>query len=165
MLEGVQILIDRMEHFPQDFIYDPSSRAYGGHTPRFYSITQGLESVVQGHGGQDPFIHLTAEEKAALLVAYRKMARQAFTANIIAQTFDREEKEESRLTVNAPLKVGQGFQNAPLKAEGRQVLYYNESGLGATTCPFTQKINDQLRLEMQRMETEAKIRAWAKDSE
>ncbi len=165
MLEGVQILIDRMEHFPQDFIYDPSSRAYGGHTPRFYNIAQGLESILAGDGGRDPFMHLTAEEKAALLVAYRKMARQAFTANIIAQTFDREEKEESRLTVNAPLKVGQGFQNAPLKAEGRQVLYYNESGLGATISPSTQKINDQLRLEMQRMETEAKIRAWAKDSE
>jgi hypothetical protein len=164
MLEGVQILIDRMEHFPQDFIYDPSSRAYGGHTPRFYNIAQGLESILAGDGGRDPFMHLTAEEKAALLVAYRKMARQAFTANIIAQTFDREEKEDPRLMIT-PQKVGQGFQNAPLKAEGRQVLYYNESGLGATTSPLTQKINDQLRLEMQRMETEAKIRAWAKDSE
>lgn len=104
MLEGVQILIDRMEHFPQDFIYDPNSRGYGGHTPRFYSITQGLESVVQGHSGQDPFTHLTAEEKAALLVAYRKMTRQAFTANIIAQTFDREEKEADARRV-VPQKV------------------------------------------------------------
>lgn len=163
MLEGVQILIDRMEHFPQDFIYDPSSRAYGGHTPRFYNIAQGLESILAGDGGRDPFMHLTAEEKAALLVAYRKMARQAFTANIIAQTFDREEKEDPRLMI-APQKVG-GFQTAQIKGEGRQVLYYNESGLGATTSPLTQKINDQLRLEMQRMETEAKIRAWAKDSE
>lgn len=158
MLEGVQILIDRMEHFPQDFIYDPSSRAYGGHTPRFYNIAQGLEAVLTVDNGVDPFPHLTAEEKAALLVAYRKMMRQAFTANIIAQTFDREEKEDPRLTVNAPLKVSQGFQTATLKGEGRQVLYYQSNGL-------TQKGNDQLRLEMQRRETEARIRAWAKDSE
>lgn len=126
MLEGVQILIDRMEHFPQDFIYDPSSRAYGGHTPRFYNIAQGLESILAGDGGRDPFMHLTAEEKAALLVAYRKMARQAFTANIIAQTFDREEKKDPRRVV--PKKVGQGFQNAPLKAEGSNVAYYGSNG-------------------------------------
>lgn len=92
MLEGVQILIDRMEHSPQDFIYDPSSRAYGGHTPRFYNIAQGLDSILAEDGGRDPFMHLTAEEKAALLVAYRKMMRQAFTATIIALTFDREER-------------------------------------------------------------------------
>lgn len=158
----MQILIDRMEHSPQDFIYDPSSRAYGGHTPRFYNIAQGLDSILAEDGGRDPFMHLTAEEKAALLVAYRKMMRQAFTATIIALTFDREEKEEPRLTVTAPLKVGQGFQTAPLKAEGRQVLYYQSNGAEVAR---QQDINEKLRQEVYRMETEAKIRAWAKDSE
>lgn len=160
MLEGVQILIDRMESNPEDFVRQPGYYTYGDAAPRFMHISDSLESILAGEGGRDPFVHLTAEEKAALLVAYRKMMRQAFTANIIAQTFDREEKEDPRLMIT-PQKVGQGFQNAPLKAEGRQVLYYNESGLGATISPSTQKINDQLRLEMQRMEARAKIRALA----
>ena len=117
LLEGVQILIDRMEHFPQDFFQDPQrSQIFNPTTPRFYHIAQSLESLLHGDGGPDPFVHLTSEEKAALLVAYRKMRRQAFTANIIALTFDREEKATS------------GFARAQAKAEGANVAYYGSSG-------------------------------------
>ena len=125
-LEGVQILIDRMEAYPQDFIYDQSSRAYGEPTPRFYSVAQSLEGVIQGPPGVDPFPHLTAEEKAALLVAYRKMMRQAFTADVIAKTFDRGEPEEKqrRFVVQPKKSTSQVFANAPVKAEGANVAYY-----------------------------------------
>lgn len=126
MLEGVQILIDRMESNPEDFIRQPGYYAYGDEAPRFMHIADALESVLAGDGGRDPFMHLTSEEKAALLVAYRKMARQAFTANIIAQVFGDEHKHKRVLVT--PKKVGQGFQNAPLKAEGSNVAYYGSNG-------------------------------------
>lgn len=131
MLEGVQILIDRMESNPEDFIRQPGYYTYGDDAPRFMHISDYLESILAGDGGRDPFMHLTAEEKAALLVAYRKMARQAFTANIIAQVFG--EAEKRKRVVVTPKKVGQGFQNAPLKAEGADIAMY------------THPINEHLR--------------------
>ena len=133
-LEGVQILIDRMEAYPQDFIYDQSSRAYGEPTPRFYSVAQSLEGVIQGPPGVDPFPHLTAEEKAALLVAYRKMMRQAFTASVIATTFDTEGKEERKRVVVKTKHSG--FGQAPVKREGDLVEYYSNNGLHAQINPW-----------------------------
>jgi hypothetical protein len=131
MLEGVQILIDRMESNPEDFMRQPRYYTHGEETPRFMHIADALESILAGDGGRDPFMHLTAEEKAALLVAYRKTARQAFTANVIAQVFGDEEKRKRVLVT--PKKVGQGFQTAPIKGEGADITMY------------THPINEHLR--------------------
>jgi hypothetical protein len=125
MLEGVQILIDRMESNPEDFVRQPRYYTLGDDAPRFMHIADALESVLAGDGGRDPFMHLTAEEKAALLVAYRKMARQAFTANIIAQVFGDEEKRKRVLVTKRQASL---TTTAPVKAEGADVGYYAPNG-------------------------------------
>jgi len=122
MLEGVQILIDRMESNPEDFIRQPGYYTYGDDAPRFMHIADALEEVLMGNEANTRFLHLTSEEKAALLVAYRKMMRQAFTAGVIAQVFG--EAEKRKRVVVTPKKVGQGFQTAPLKAEGADAMVY-----------------------------------------
>lgn len=126
MLEGVQILIDRMESNPEDFVRQPGYYTLGEDAPRFIHIADALEEVLMGRADSNRFLHLTSEERAALLVAYRKMMRQAFTASVISQVFGDEHKHK-RLLVT-PTKVGQGFQNAPLKAEGSNVVYYGSNG-------------------------------------
>jgi len=125
MLEGVQILIDRMESNPEDFVRQPRYYTHGDEAPRFMDIGDALKEVLMGHEANTRFLHLTAEEKAALLVAYRKMMRQAFTAGVIAQVFGDEEKRKRVLVTK---KVGQGFQTAPLRAEGADVGYYGSNG-------------------------------------
>ena len=114
-----------MEAYPQDFIYTGED-ARRGTTPRFHHIASGLEAILHGVEARDQFIHLTTEEKAALLVAYRKMMRQAFTAQVIATTFDRDEPEEKqrRFVVQPKKSTSQVFANAPVKAEGANVAYY-----------------------------------------
>jgi hypothetical protein len=126
MLEGVQILIDRMESNPEDFVRQPRYYTHGDEAPRFMHIADALESILAGGGGRDPFMHLTAEEKAALLVAYRKMMRQAFTATVIAKLFEQKEEPEVdskgkqvRITTKAPA-LGAGFGNAAFKEFTRQ---------------------------------------------
>lgn len=120
MLEGVQILIDRMESNPEDFIRQPGYYTHGDEAPRFMDIGDALEEVLMGHEANTRFLHLTSEEKAALLVAYRKMMRQAFTAGVIAQVFGAAEKH-NRLMVTP--KRHPGFQIMPKKAEGSNVVY------------------------------------------
>jgi len=121
----VQILIDRMESNPEDFVRS-GDYTYNEELPRFVHIGDALEEVLRGHEANTSFLHLTSEEKAALLVAYRNMMRQAFTAGVIAQVFGEAEKRKRVLVT--PKKVGQGFQTAPLKAEGADVAYYGSIG-------------------------------------
>lgn len=147
LLEGVQILIDRMESSPQDFIRtSPPSYEYESPTPRFAHISGSLEDMLRGKDDRrDFFIHLTAEEKTALLVAYRKMMRQAFTASVIATTFDTEGKEERKRVVVKP--KASGFSNAPVKMAGAPVEYYADNGLPATD---RQLINHEIRKQIDR---------------
>lgn len=97
MLEGVRMLIDRMESHPEDFVYLGNRDR---EAPRFQHISSALDRVLTGGdlARGDPFIHLTTEEKTALLLAYRKMQRQAFTAGIIATLFDPEPPRKRILT-------------------------------------------------------------------
>ena len=117
----MQILIDRMESNPEDFVRQPGYYTNGDEAPRFMHIADALESILAGNDGRDPFMHLTADEKAALLVAYRKMARQAFTAYIIAQVFGDEEK---RKRVLVKPKFQAGVTRTPIKAEGADAMVY-----------------------------------------
>lgn len=150
MLEGVKILIDRMETCPEDFLRSPGS--YDASLPRFEHITAALDAVVHGtEPKRDMFVHLTAEEKTALLVAYRKMSRQAFTANVIAQLFDRQE-EQPKMVVTAG-KIGPigPFGRAQVKAEGTNIAYYGSSGEVMTAA---QTFNERLLLEKERIRHE-----------
>ena len=138
MLEGVRILIDRMESHPEEFVYDTTTQHL--HTPKFYHITDQINRILQGNTEYNLFSHLTAEEKTALLVAFRKMMRQAFTAQVIATTFSRGEEEEGRevmrMSSSGALGVGQkatGLIGTPLgnavyKAEGANIAYYGSNG-------------------------------------
>lgn len=120
MLEGVRILIERMESAPEDFLRPPTPDfEYDSPSPRFAHITAALDGIVRGiEDGRDPFIHLTSDEKVALLVAYRKMMRQAFTASVISQVFNPETKV--RITAKTAA-LGVGYGKAIVKAEGTVV--------------------------------------------
>jgi len=133
LLEGVQILIERMESAPEDFLRPPTPNfEYDSPSPRFAHIAAALDGIVRGiEDGRDPFIHLTSDEKVALLVAYRKMMRQAFTASVIATTFDTEEKSTVRVTAKTAA-LGAGYGNAVLKSEGSRVEYFTSNGLAAS---------------------------------
>lgn len=143
----MKILIDRMESNPEDFIRGtPPSFEYESPTPKFAHISGSLEDMLRGkEDRRDYFIHLTAEEKTALVVAYRNMMRQAFTASVIATTFDTEGKEE-RKRVLVTTKAS-GFAQAPVKREGGPVAYYSNDGLPATD---TQLINHEIRKQIDR---------------
>jgi hypothetical protein len=93
MLEGVQIIIARMESHPQDFIYD-SHKLSIQPTPKFHYLVSLLDGVLSGDTKHTMLTHLTAEEKTALLVAYRKMMRQHFTAAVLARIFEAPEENE-----------------------------------------------------------------------
>lgn len=109
MLEGVRILIDRMEATPEDFVY-LKGRKRG--TPKFGHIVAILDRAARGDDESfDILIHLTAEERSALLVAHRKMMRQAFTADVIASVFEQAHEEEK----SGPQKVW--FSPAQVKHE------------------------------------------------
>ena len=128
-----------MESNPEDFIRaTPPSFEYESPTPRFAHVSGALDNMLQGKDDRrDLFIHLTAEEKTALVVAYRKMMRQAFTASVIATTFDTEGKEERKRVV-VKTKAS-GFANAP--------EYYADNGLPATD---QQLINHEIRKQIDR---------------
>lgn len=137
LLEGVRILIDRMESNPEDFIRPAVAPnfEYEQPTPKFAHISGSLEDMLRGkEDRRDYCIHLTAEEKTALLVAYRKMMRQAFTASVIATTFDTEGKEERKRVVVKTKHSG--FGQAPVKREGDLVEYYSNNGLHAQINPW-----------------------------
>jgi len=106
----VRILIDRMESNPEDFLRPPTPDfEYDSPSPRFAHITAALDGIVRGiEDGRDPFIHLTSDEKVSLLVAYRKMMRQAFTASVISQVFNPEAKPKVRVTAKSKA-LGAGF--------------------------------------------------------
>lgn len=151
LLEGVQILIERMESAPEDFLRPPTPNfEYESPTPRFAHISGSLEDMLRGKDDRrDFFIHLTAEEKTALLVAYRKMMRQAFTASVIATTFDTETTPKPSPKVRVTAKtaaLGAGYGNAVLKAEGSRVEYFTSNGLAASP------ISDEGRKLMAKLE-------------
>ena len=127
MLEGVRILIERMESAPEDFLRPPTPDfEYDSSSPRFAHITAALDGIVRGiEDGRDPFIHLTSDEKVALLVAYRKMMRQAFTASVISQVFNPEAKPQVRVTAKSAT-LGAGYGKAIVKAEGALVSHGEE---------------------------------------
>lgn len=133
MLEGVRILIARMESNPEEFVYDTTQHLY---TPKFFHVTEQMNRILQGSTEYNMFSHLTAEEKTALLVAFRKMMRQAFTAQVIATTFSRGEEEEGRevmrMSSSGALGVGQKANGligkAQPKMEGANIAYYGSNG-------------------------------------
>jgi hypothetical protein len=122
-----------MESAPEDFLRPLTPDfEYESPTPRFSHIAATLEGIVQGNeSGRDPFIHLTSDEKVALLVAYRKMMRQAFTASVISQVFNPETKPQARVTAKTAA-LGAGYGNAVLKSEGSRVEYFTSNGLAAS---------------------------------
>jgi len=98
LLDGVKILIARMGTHPEDFV----PNLFGDmvqKTPKFYAVAQGLSGVVLRGDLSELFTHLTAEEKTALVVAYRAMMRQAFTAGVIARLFEEKQDEDEGLTL------------------------------------------------------------------
>ena len=131
LLEGVQILIERMESNPEDFLRPPTPDfEYDSPSPRFAHITAALDGIVRGiEDGRDPFIHLTSDEKVSLLVAYRKMMRQAFTASVISQVFNPETTPKPSPKVRVTAKtaaLGAGYGKAIVKAEGALVSHGEE---------------------------------------
>lgn len=154
MLEGVQILVDRMESCPEDFIRAPGSYNVGLDypSPKFHHIASALEAIIQGQDpdGRDRFAHLTAEEKTALLVAYRKMMRQAFTAGVIAQLFEPKEEPESKAkqvkVITRGGTISGGFGSAVIKAEGAQI----ESDRSLINKQIEAQIREHARVERDR---------------
>jgi hypothetical protein len=120
MLEGVRILIDRMESSPEDFVVDPHSMHLQT-TPKFHFVARALEEALYGEANPTAFIHLTAEERTALLIAYRKMMRQAFTAQVIARTFaEKDENDTQDKVYSVPMR---GYGKAVAKHPGMPVAY------------------------------------------
>lgn len=164
LLEGVQILIDRMESTPEDFVRAPGTYNIGLDypTPKFAHLASALEAIIQGQeDGHNRFAHLTAEEKTSLLVAYRKMMRQAFTASVIAQLFEPKEEPESKAKqVKISTRGGTisgGFGSAVAKAEGSRVEYYTSNGQQMTDREYINKqieaqIREHARVEAKRSE-------------
>lgn len=132
MLEGVRILIDRMESHPEEFVYDTTTQHLN--TPKFFHVTEQMNRILQGSTEYNMFSHLTAEEKTALLVAFRKMMRQAFTAQVIATTFSRGEEEEPKGHLQVKTAYRQGLTangligKAQPKMEGANIAYYGANG-------------------------------------
>lgn len=170
MLEGVRILIDRMESSPEDFVRAPGTYNVGLDypSPKFHHIASALEAIIQGQDpdGRDRFAHLTAEEKTALLVAYRKMMRQAFTASVIAQLFEPKEEPESKakqvkISTRAGAITG-GFGSAVAKAEGSRIddyTSYTSNGHSMTDRDYINKqieaqIREHARIEAKRKEAQ-----------
>ncbi len=156
LLEGVQILIDRMESSPEDFIRAPGAYdvRFDSPSPKFAHIASALEAIIQGQDpdGRDRFGHLTAEEKTALLVAYRKMMRQAFTAGVIAQLFEpKEEPEYAQKAKQVKVStrggtISGGFGSAVIKAEGAQI----ESDRSLINKQIEAQIREHARVERDR---------------
>ena len=120
------MLIERMEACPQDFLDEDHTRMT---QPRFAYVCRGLENMLKGNEPPTWAMHLTKEEKTALLLAHRKMMRQVFTAQVIAQTFDTEPIKET-LTYKSSERYGfgatdpRGFGMAAAKQEGARVSPY-----------------------------------------
>ena len=128
MLEGVRILIARMGSNPEEFVYD-NTTTHLGRTPKFYHITDQINKILQGDTSYNLFSHLTAEEKTALLVAFRKMMRQAFTAQVIATTFNREEDGEAERAYIKTQPYRGLIGKAQPKMEGSNIAFYGSNGV------------------------------------
>lgn len=128
MLEGVRILIDRMESSPEDFVYDTTT-VHVQRTPRFYYITEAINQILDGDPKYNIFSHLTSEEKSALIIAFRKMMRQAFTAQVIARTFEDKVAEEAPQLL--PMR---GYGKAVAKAPGAPVSYFGSEKVESKTA-------------------------------
>lgn len=154
MLEGVRILIDRMESSPEDFVVDPHSMHLQT-TPKFHFVARALEEALYGEANPTAFIHLTAEERTALLIAYRKMMRQAFTAQVIARTFeDKAEEEAPKLLVGTPGRLASAIAKAP----GAPVAYYGSNGASITDRTLiNRQIEEQIR---EHVRQEVQINPW-----
>lgn len=129
MLEGVRILIDRMESRPEEFVYDPSTSTHMQRTPKFYYITEDIHAMLEGGTKYNMFAHLTSEEKTALIAAFRKMMRQAFTARVIAQAFEDKVEEEAPQLV--PMR---GYGQAVAKSPGAPVAYFGAEAVESKTA-------------------------------
>ena len=127
MLDGVKILVERMETHPEDFIYQ--EEGIGARSPRFWHISEALGGVLTGVESHrsHTLIHLTSEEKTALLLAYRKMVRAHFTADVIRRVYeDRAEAETPNVVIKAKGRYALGsFGQAHAKQEGDKVSYYD----------------------------------------
>jgi hypothetical protein len=130
MLEGVRILIDRMESSPEDFVYD-TNHLHVQRTPKFYYITEAINQILEGGTKYNMFSHLTSEEKTALIVAFRKMMRQAFTAQVIARTFEDKVEEAPQLMVTAPMGI---YGKAVAKHPGAPVAYFGAEAVETKTA-------------------------------
>lgn len=125
LLDGVKILVERMETHPEDFIYQ--EEGIGARMPRFWHITDALGNVIYGkEDTPGALIHLTSEEKTALIVAYRKMMRQHFTSSVISKLYAaQEEVETPNVTIKTRGRYPAGTWGAVAKQEGAQVNYYD----------------------------------------
>ena len=130
MLEGVRILIDRMESSPEEFVVDPHSMHLQT-TPKFHFVARALEEALYGEANPTAFIHLTAEERTALLIAYRKMMRQAFTAQVIARTFAEKDENDTRDKVYS-VPMG-SYGKAVAKHPGAPVAYFGAEAVESKT--------------------------------
>lgn len=132
------MLIERMEACPQDFLDEDHTKMT---QPRFAYVCRGLENMLKGNEPPTWATHLTKEEKTALLLAHRKMMRQVFTAQVIAQTFDTEPIKDERIyKTSERYKFGatdpRGFGMATAKQEGASVSPY-VGPLERNTCTTT----------------------------
>lgn len=146
MLEGVRILIDRMETCPEEFVYDIRTKAHVQKTPKFFYITEAINAMLEGGVKYNMFSHLTAEEKTALIVAFRKMMRQAFTAQVIAQAFEDKAEEEAQVAMNTIAKA----PRAPVSYLGSHGTSITDETL--INRHLEEKIREHARTEAKRVE-------------
>ena len=147
-----------MESSPEDFIRAPGAYdvRFDSPSPKFAHIASALEAIIQGQDpdGRDRFGHLTAEEKTALLVAYRKMMRQAFTAGVIAQLFEpKEEPEYAQKAKQVKVStrggtISGGFGSAVAKAEGSRIDDYTSYTSNGHSMTDRDYINKQIEAQI-----------------
>jgi len=75
--EGVQMLLDRMEHNPEDFEYEG----------KLYGYRNTMEEVLNAPPAHQPLWFLNETEKKALSDGYREMHKQIFTAKVIQDVY------------------------------------------------------------------------------
>ena len=136
MLEGIQILIDRMEMFPDEF------RGGGNLNHYLYILDDpnGDVAIVAYYKSI-----LTEEEIAAYKEATLKYHREALNRKVIEAVMEGEQKRESRLIRDLKQSMQNSkqtmanaitnnvFGNAPMQAEGQQVTISGAGGGGSGT--------------------------------
>jgi len=75
--EGVQMLLDRMKHNPEDFEYEG----------KLYGYRNTMEEVLNAPPAHQPLWFLNDTEKKALSDGYRDMHKQMFTAKVIQDVY------------------------------------------------------------------------------